>query len=207
MGLTKDQKRKAALKKRAQKSNRPRNKRDCGDCTVCCTLFPIKGLPQYEETKPAGEPCKWLLDTPTERCGKYPERPMACQSYECLWIKDGRETKRKLLHSYRPNELGIVFDLTARKHVASKALGGKPCVIAREARAGAFGEIDVLEAFERMLDQGDVIVKIVGKGREKHYEFLARKEEDAQKVAKAYQKIKEFKVSTGREEDRQKIGK
>lgn len=202
-------KRKARLKKREQRANRPRNKRECGSCFACCTTFPVKGLPGYEGIKPAGETCKWVTDNENARCGKYGDvsRPRVCNVYECVWIKDGREPQRKLLQSYRPNELGIIFDLTAKNHVASKALGGKPCLIAREAREGAFGEVAVLDAFEKLLDQGDVIVKIVVKDREKHYEFLARDEQAARKVAKAYSQIKEFQVTTGMQRAPKKIGR
>jgi hypothetical protein len=119
-----------------------------------------------------------------------------CGAYECLWIHDGRAANRKLLASDRPDELGVVFDLTPKNHVASKALG-KPVVIAREARPGAYGEIEVLETFDRMMEKGDVIVKITGEKGQKGFEYLAAKLEDAQKVAQAYKKIKEFKVIEG----------
>jgi Fe-S-cluster containining protein len=186
-------KRKARLKKRADKANRPRKPRTCGSCGACCVTFPVRGLPGYEGVKPSGEPCKHLKPSEAGCCGIHLDRPPVCRIYECLWIHDGRAKNRKLRQEWKPDAIGVIFDLTDKKHVATKALG-RPVVVAREGREGAFGEVEALDVFERMMDQGDVIVKIIGKGRDKHYEYIARKQEDAEKVAKAYENIKHFKV-------------
>lgn len=191
-------KRRAKLKKRIQRENRPRKKRECGPCFACCTVFPVDGLPEYDCQKPAGETCKWVTDNEEARCGTYSNRPRVCGAYECLWIKDGRQSKRKLHAEFRPDELGIIFDLTDKKHVATKALG-KPVVIAREVREGAYGEVPVLEAFDSLMEKGDVIVKVLP--NQGGFEYVAAKKEDADKVAKVYSQLKHFKVIR----DKQKI--
>jgi len=154
-------------------------------------VFPVDSLPGYEEQKPAGETCKWVTDNEEARCGTYSRRPSVCDAYECLWIHDGRQPKRKLLAEYRPDELGIIFDLTDKRHVATRALG-RPVVVAREVRPGAYGEVPVLVAFEALMEKGDVIVKVLPD--QGGYEYLASSKEDADKVAAAYSRMDHFKV-------------
>ncbi len=81
--------------------------RDCGHCTACCSALSIEVL-----DKPAGVACKHLC---AKGCGIYPDRPMVCKSWWCLWrmydLVDetlGKEIRQKLL---RPDVSGLLIEL------------------------------------------------------------------------------------------------
>jgi len=184
-------KRKAKLKKRADQENRPRKGRECGPCFECCMFFPVKGLPGYDGFKPGGETCKWVTDNEHARCETYDSRPPVCGAYACVWLKDGETGRRVFVANERPDLIGIMFDLTPAEHVATKALGGRPVLIARGLRDDVFEEPAAMRCVERMMKRGHVVALHKGTGE---YDFMAYRREDAEKVARAYDKEKYFKV-------------
>jgi hypothetical protein len=52
--------------------------RDCGDCTLCCSVLLID-TPQIQ--KPAGVTCRHCVDG----CAVYQTRPQACRDFLCAW--------------------------------------------------------------------------------------------------------------------------
>jgi hypothetical protein len=171
--------------------SRPRKPRACGPCYACCKIYPVEGLPGYEGSKPEGETCKWVTEDEEVRCSVYKDRPPVCSVYSCVWLRDGQEKQRLFFADERPDISGLVFDLTTPEHLATKALGGRPVLIAREFREGAYDTVAARKIFDRFLALDKVIVTITGKGE---YNYMARNPADAQAVALAYRKHKLFKV-------------
>lgn len=52
--------------------------RQCGGCTLCCKLVPVKEL-----AKPAGVKCEHVRFG--KGCAIYPLRPGACRAWACIW--------------------------------------------------------------------------------------------------------------------------
>lgn len=70
--------------------------RECGDCTVCCTVGAVPEL-----NKPAYEECRFLCSG----CSLFskPERPKVCGTFKCSWLwGHGKE-------SDRPDQIGVMF--------------------------------------------------------------------------------------------------
>lgn len=73
--------------------------RDCGDCTVCCTVLTVD-TPDFK--KPAGTPCSKLT---TQGCSIHAERPHICRTWFCAWRRvadmpdDARPDRSGLLAS------------------------------------------------------------------------------------------------------------
>jgi hypothetical protein len=74
----------------------PKQKRSCGDCQLCCTLVPVKGI-----GKPANTPCTFQG---TCGCKIYPERPRECAVWSCMWLMDERTDVE------RPDKAHYVID-------------------------------------------------------------------------------------------------
>jgi hypothetical protein len=53
--------------------------RECGDCTLCCKVMAIEEL-----AKPAGSWCRHCR--PGRGCLIYPDRPVECRTFSCLWL-------------------------------------------------------------------------------------------------------------------------
>lgn len=75
--------------------------RQCGTCTLCCTLLPVRGV-----TK-AGERCKFQRFH--KGCSVYHQHakgfPVECGIWSCAWLGgDGGETSR-------PDRAGFVIDV------------------------------------------------------------------------------------------------
>lgn len=68
----------------------------CGECTACCTLFPVKWLNKG-------------INTPCIHCDKgcliQDTKPDECRDFNCAYIQSGA-TNEKL----RPDNCGIVFE-------------------------------------------------------------------------------------------------
>lgn len=188
----KNKKRKAKKKAAELKlASRVRKPRQCEACYACCKVYPVQGLPEYDDVKPEGETCKWVCDNEEARCSRYGNRPPVCSVYQCVWIHDGLQKQRLFFANERPDILGVIFDLSGPEHLATKALGGRPVLIAREFREGAYETMEVKNTFNRFLDLGKVIVTIPKKGE---YNYLSQSQADAQAVAHAYKKMRLFKV-------------
>jgi hypothetical protein len=72
-------------------------KRECGECSLCCKLLPMK-----EFNKPAGVRCQHQRHG--VGCNIYPRRPMACHIWICRWLK-GDDT------GSRPDRAHLVVDI------------------------------------------------------------------------------------------------
>jgi len=96
--------------------------RSCGTCTACCTALGV-----LEIDKPPCTPCKHLGTT--KGCGIYETRPESCRRYHCMWRAGLISAER------RPDRFGIVFD-------PIEELPNE--ILAREVRAGALGEAEVV---------------------------------------------------------------
>lgn len=55
------------------------NMRQCGDCSLCCTVMAVG-----EINKPENVKCSKL--TTMGRCSIYSTKPASCTSYQCLWL-------------------------------------------------------------------------------------------------------------------------
>ncbi|WP_293907979.1 hypothetical protein [Phenylobacterium sp.] len=71
--------------------------RECGDCTVCCVLFPID---QPDLVKLSGVACRHRGST---GCAIHPVRPNVCRDWFCGWRR-----LPMLDDAWRPDRSGIV---------------------------------------------------------------------------------------------------
>ena len=69
---------------------------DCGDCTLCCTLFIVEEL-----DKPAGSACEHCA----VNCSIYNNRPQSCRDLKCAYIQ-----MNNVSVLMRPDNLGVVFE-------------------------------------------------------------------------------------------------
>ena len=75
--------------------------RECGSCTACCRLVPVReiGLPSFTR-------CPKLAEAFSAKpgCSIYANRPHSCRLWSCMWLLNdwGDEL--------RPDRCGIVFD-------------------------------------------------------------------------------------------------
>lgn len=60
--------------------------RQCGDCTLCCKLLPVRSL-----AKPAGVKCRHQRFH--KGCAIYNQRPPECFTWNCRWLGDPEATK------------------------------------------------------------------------------------------------------------------
>lgn len=76
------------------------SERQCGDCTLCCKLVPVREL-----DKGAGQRC--LYQRHGAGCTIYAHRPMSCQLWSCLWYADAPRTA----DLRRPDRSHYVIDI------------------------------------------------------------------------------------------------
>lgn len=69
--------------------------RQCGECTLCCTLLPVPVL-----DKPANTDCVNC----NGGCSIYEERPTPCRTYHCEWLKG------EFPEEWRPDKSHVVFE-------------------------------------------------------------------------------------------------
>ncbi len=94
--------------------------RECGPCTVCCTV-----LAETELKKPMRCACEHVRSS---GCGIYATRPRACSDFHCLWLRGALPAEEQ----FRPDQLGVLFDGYRPKGADKLRL------VALEAWAGAF---------------------------------------------------------------------
>lgn len=80
----------------------PDGTRRCGECTLCCKLLPVKGLPFV---KGAGERCKH--QRMGKGCAIYAARPASCRLWNCRWLGDPEATR----DLRRPDRAHYVIDV------------------------------------------------------------------------------------------------
>jgi hypothetical protein len=91
--------------------------RECGTCSLCCTVLRVDEL-----RKLGGTPCAYQREA--RGCAIHDTKPAICRAYQCLWLRGA------LGDGDRPDQLGAVLDVVA--------LGGSPWLEIREASPGAF---------------------------------------------------------------------
>jgi Fe-S-cluster containining protein len=91
--------------------------RQCGSCSLCCTVLRVDEL-----RKLGGTPC--VHQRAGGGCSIYVERPGICRAYRCLWLGGG------LRDGDRPDALGAVLDVVTQ--------GSSAWLEIREAEPGVF---------------------------------------------------------------------
>lgn len=81
--------------------------RECGDCTLCCTLLAVQDI-----DKPAQTRCEHECEA---GCAIYESRPWSCKRFDCLWLKG------ELPIWARPDKTGVVFD-EAKPRITGKRM-------------------------------------------------------------------------------------
>jgi len=71
--------------------------RECGGCTLCCSVLRVDELPKL-----GGVACAKLEPG---GCGIYATRPAVCRGYRCMWLQGGLD------EGDRPDRLGAVIDV------------------------------------------------------------------------------------------------
>lgn len=94
-------------------------RRECGECSVCCTLL---GVPEL--VKPRGQKC--LHECGPKGCAIYEQRPKPCRDFNCLW-RQGLFSE-----ALRPDRLGVMFTVTNEK-----SRYGRQLTVVREVEEGA----------------------------------------------------------------------
>lgn len=69
--------------------------RNCGSCTLCCTLTRVPELDKAEGTK-----CRYC----EQGCSIYENRPESCRKFKCVWLADG------LPLGLRPDRCNVMFE-------------------------------------------------------------------------------------------------
>jgi len=83
---------------RINQSDKPR--RQCGDCTLCCTLVPVKEIEKKANTKCAMQTFKGCRVYGTKRM------PWGCQVWNCRWlVRDDTDDQA------RPDRSHLVIDM------------------------------------------------------------------------------------------------
>ncbi len=91
--------------------------RECGTCSLCCTLLRVDEL-----TKLGGTDC--VHQRPEGGCGIYERRPGVCRGYRCAWLQGHFEAED------RPDNIGAVLDFVSQ--------GEQPMLQVHLAHADAF---------------------------------------------------------------------
>lgn len=76
--------------------------RECGDCGLCCKLLAVDDI-----GKPAHQWCAHFA--PGARCGIYETRPLACATFQCLWLR-----QPELGPEWQPRRCHFVVHLDAK---------------------------------------------------------------------------------------------
>jgi len=74
----------------------------CGECTLCCELFPVPAV-----NKKANELCKYCVLK--KGCSIYNHRPKGCLGFDCAWL----QMKKKGLNpsvELRPDKCKVIFE-------------------------------------------------------------------------------------------------
>lgn len=104
--------------------------RDCGPCSLCCTVLRVDEL-----AKPAGRDCQHQRPGDPGSgggCAIHAKRPPVCRGYDCLWLQGGLEDDE------RPDRLGAVVD------VEPTGIGIRLAI--REAHPGAYDASPALQS-------------------------------------------------------------
>lgn len=115
-----------------------RARRQCGECTACCTILGIEEL-----GKPSRQPCPHECD---HGCFIYGQRPASCRAFKCLWLSDDDCRKQLLHNAERPDRCGIMA-----------AVAGPELIYVWEIRPGSIAKNQHVIA--RLAKRANVIVR------------------------------------------------
>lgn len=76
--------------------------RECGTCTVCCTVTKVPEL-----NKPENVTCKYVcgVGSGCTGCSIYKDRPQSCRNFKCLWLQTP-----EMDDNLRPDKSGVMFE-------------------------------------------------------------------------------------------------
>lgn len=121
--------------------------RSCGECQLCCKLFPVPVL-----GKPAGE---WCRHSCAGGCAIHgSQRPEVCLQYDCYW-RDHDEVP----DACRPDRIGIVVTEAGNVSVDRRSL---PVVTFQEDSAGAAKGPEAARLLARFVRRGFAVLVIHG---------------------------------------------
>ncbi len=146
---------------------KPKEKRECGDCEVCCTVMGVDIIGK----KPM-IPCHYLHKTVTlgplqltgcasyddppklHGCSIYDTKPECCTEFKCLWLHGavGNDDDR-------PNQLGVMFDYLRSADTIAK-VGN--IIIAYEVTPGALSTERVQYWIKKMSEKMPIILNYLG---------------------------------------------
>jgi hypothetical protein len=81
--------------------------RHCGKCNYCCIWIDLDDIVPGAGN---GKPCPHVTEN---GCGRYADRPVICQAWECLWLMMGDDL---LADDERPDRIHAVFFFPASKY-------------------------------------------------------------------------------------------
>ena len=125
--------------------------KECGECTLCCTLTRVPELNKAE-----GVPCSNLCNG----CSIYDIRPPSCSKFQCLWTQD-----ENMSENLRPDKCGAVLEKIPNEDIVMVLLNGN---ISKELKDYTLAERDNGVSFittkREVLAADDVTIKdIMGK--------------------------------------------
>jgi hypothetical protein len=121
--------------------------RPCGECRLCCRLFPVPLL-----EKPAGA---WCRHSCAAGCAIHgPQQPEICRQYDCYW-RDHSE----LPEACRPDRIGVVVTEAGTAMVGTHFL---PVVTFQEDSAGAARGADAAAMLDCFVQQRFAVLVICG---------------------------------------------
>ncbi|MFZ2887159.1 MAG: hypothetical protein WA021_05060 [Minisyncoccia bacterium] len=116
--------------------------RSCGECTGCCKPFPVPEVGKHHYG--------WCVHSRARKgCAIYPNRPVACRGYACLWLNGMGD------ESYRPDRLGAVLDVEDCS-LSTREIG---ILHVLEIRPHALEQEQVKKMIEANKAQGSVVVE------------------------------------------------
>jgi Fe-S-cluster containining protein len=120
--------------------------RPCGDCQLCCKLFPVPLL-----DKPAGSWCRYSC---SGGCAIHGSRPEICRQYDCYWREHD-----ELREECRPDRIGVVVTESGNVSVGRHSI---PVVTFQEDFARAANGPEAAAMLARFVQQGFAVLVIHG---------------------------------------------
>jgi hypothetical protein len=121
--------------------------RVCGECQLCCKLFPVPVL-----DKPAGQWCRHSCAGGCEIHG--PRQPEICRQYDCYW-----RDRDELPDAWRPDRIGVVVTEAGNVTVEGHFL---PVITVQEDFEGAAEGIEAAQMLNRFVQEGFAVLVIHG---------------------------------------------
>lgn len=85
----------------------------CGECNVCCTRFRVAEVKWMDKD---AKPKDTLCENYCNGCTIYKDRPDACATYECFWLKVNN-VNNSLPVNLRPDKCNVMVTAQSEKGV------------------------------------------------------------------------------------------